>query len=115
MPSRNWKFRIQDILDSIAAVKGYVADMTFDQFVHDQRTIYTVVRRFTIIGEASNHVPDGICSIYQHIPWLEMRDMRNLVVHEYFGVSEKILWDTIHDDLPAIVEPLQHLLAREIG
>ena len=39
--------------------------------------------------------------------------MRNFVVHEYFGVSDRTLWDTIHVDLPGIVEPLQLLLDRE--
>ena len=110
MPSRDWKLRIQDILESIAAVESYVVGMSFEEFVSDQRTIDAVVRRFSIIGEASNHVPEEICLANPHIPWVDMRAMRNFVVHEYFGVSEETLWDTIHDDLPGIVKPLQRLL-----
>jgi len=41
--------------------------------------------------------------------------MRNIIVHEYFGVSEKIVWDTIHEDLPGIVEPLRLLLYATDG
>jgi len=113
MPSRDWKFRIRDILESVSAIVGYTAGMTFEEFVRDQRTIDAVVRRFTIIGEASNHVPERICSENPHIPWSDMRAMRNFVVHEYFGVSEETLWETMHNDLPGIVEPLKNLIARE--
>lgn len=113
MPSRDWKFRIQDILESVGAIEGYAAGMTFEEFVRDQRTIDAVVRRFTIIGEASNHVPERICLENPHVPWADMRAMRNFVVHEYFGVSEETLWDTMHNDLPGIKEPLRNLLARE--
>jgi uncharacterized protein with HEPN domain len=45
------------------------------------------------------------------IPWADMRAMRNVVVHEYFGVTNETLWKTAREDLPAIVEPLRKLLA----
>jgi uncharacterized protein with HEPN domain len=61
MPSRKWKLRIQDILELIDAVQSYVAGMTFEDLIHDRRTVDAVVRRFTIIGEAANHVPEEIC------------------------------------------------------
>ncbi|MBW1981277.1 MAG: DUF86 domain-containing protein [Deltaproteobacteria bacterium] len=112
MPSRDWKFRIKDILDAVEVVTDYVSGMTFEDFVRDQRTIDAVVRRLTIIGEASAHMPEHICRQNPDIPWIDMRAMRNFVVHEYFGVSEDILWDTIHNDLPGIVEPLQRLLTQ---
>ena len=114
MPSRNWRLRIEYILESIAAVQDYVAGMTFEDFVRDRRTIDAVVRRFSVIGEAANHVPEEICHRYPGIPWADMRAMRNFLVHEYFGVSEKALWDTIGEDLPGIVAPLQVLLDEEI-
>jgi uncharacterized protein with HEPN domain len=114
MPSRSWRLRIQDILEAITAVNDYTTGMTFEEFVNDRRTIDAVVRRFTIIGEASNRVPEEICLCHPYIPWEDMRAMRNFVVHEYFGVSEEILWDTIHNDLPGIVEPLNQLLAKMV-
>lgn len=115
MPSRNWRLRIRDILESVGAVQGYAAGMTFEEFARDRRTIDAVVRRFTIIGEAANHVPVEICSRHPEIPWADMRAMRNFVVHEYFGVDEETLWNTIQEDLPGIVEPLQRLLEQEAG
>ena len=110
MPSRSWKLRVRDIVDAVRTILGYVDGMNFDVFVRDQRTMDAVVRRLTIIGEAAARVPELDCEKYRHIPWAEMRAMRNFIVHEYFGISEQILWETIQMDLPAIVGPLEALL-----
>lgn len=110
MPPRDWNFRVQDILDAIAAVQNYTAGMTLEAFIQDRRTVDAVVRNFIVIGEAVVHIPDEICARNPAIPWADMRAMRNFVVHEYFGISERVLWDTIQEDLPGIVEPLRRLL-----
>ncbi len=115
MPSRAWKLRIQGILESVSAIESYVAGKTFDEFALDQKTIDAVVRRFAVIGEAANHVPEDVSLCSAQIPWADMRAMRNFTVHEYFGVSEDILWDTITEDLPGILRPLQQLLGQETG
>jgi uncharacterized protein with HEPN domain len=67
-----------------------------------------VIRNFIVIGEAAYHIPEEICWTNPEIPWSDMRSMRNFVVHEYFGVNYKILWDTIRIDLPPVV-PLETL------
>ncbi|MCK5785825.1 MAG: DUF86 domain-containing protein [Candidatus Sabulitectum sp.] len=100
MPSRNWEFRVQDILDAIDVITEYVEGMTLSSFKNDQRTIDAVVRRLTIIGEASSRVPTTVIKESPNVPWGEMRAMRNFVVHEYFGISVDILWNTIQIDLP---------------
>jgi uncharacterized protein with HEPN domain len=110
VPPRDWRFRIQDILDAIAVVSAYTADMDFEKFKSDRRTVDAVVRNLILIGEAARHIPDEICAKSSMVPWSEMRSMRNLVVHQYFGVSDAILWQTVKQDLPSIVEPLLGLL-----
>ncbi|RPI29814.1 MAG: DUF86 domain-containing protein [Acidobacteria bacterium] len=113
MPRRDWRFRIQDILDAIAAVSAYTADMDFEQFTRDRRTVDAVVRNLILIGEAARHIPDEIGAKCSTLPWSEMRAMRNLVVHQYFGVSDAIVWETVKQDLPSIVQPLLGLLMPE--
>ncbi|MHB8782778.1 MAG: HepT-like ribonuclease domain-containing protein [Desulfobacteria bacterium] len=110
MPHRGWTFRVQDILDAIAAIRAYTETMEFSHFVADRRTVDAVIRNLTVIGEAAARVPDEICSITPDIPWEDMRAMRNFVVHEYFGVNDTILWDTVRRDLPDLEEPLTRLL-----
>ena len=109
MPPRNWLFRINDILDAISAVRKYVAGITYEDFVKDRKTVDAVIRNLIIIGEAAVHIPEEICQTYHLIPWPDMRAMRNFVVHEYFGVSDKILWDTVQIDLPPLVPFLKEI------
>ena len=67
---------------------------------------------FAIIGEAAGHIPETLAKQYPTVPWAVMCGMRNHIVHIYFSVSSRILWDTIQDDLPTIVAPLRQLLAE---
>ena len=115
MPARDWQIRIDDTLDAIESIRLYVADMDVAAFCADQRTIGAVVRNPTIIGEAAMHVPDIVVQAHPEIPWIEMRAVRNIVVHEYFGVSNRILWDTVRLDLPPLVGPLQNLVDNDAG
>jgi uncharacterized protein with HEPN domain len=84
--------------------------MELSTFVADERTLDAVSRCFAIIGEAVTHVPEAIIAAHPEIPWAEMRAMRNIVVHEYFGVTNETLWKTAREDLPAILGPLRKLL-----
>jgi uncharacterized protein with HEPN domain len=109
-PERGWKFRISDILDAIAAIQEYTDGMDLKRFAGDRKTVDAVVRNFTIIGEAAIRISEQKIAENPEIPWRDMSDMRNFVVHEYFGVSNKILWETIQSDLPPLVPLLQKLL-----
>ncbi|MBU0763339.1 MAG: DUF86 domain-containing protein [Bacteroidetes bacterium] len=103
---------MQDILDSIRSIQEYTAGITYQEFIADRKTVDAVIRNFIIIGEAASHVPDEIVHENEAIPWSEMRAMRNFVVHEYFGVSDKILWDTAKHDLSPLPDLLNGLLNR---
>ena len=66
-----------------------------------------------VIGEAAKHIPDEVVVAHPEIPWPEMRAMRNIVVHEYFGVTNETLWKTAREDLPPLSEVLTRLLAKQ--
>ncbi len=112
MSPRDWRLRVQDILDAIGAIQSYTAGMDYPAFVRDRRTVDAVLRNITVIGEAASRIPEAIQAASPVIPWADMRDMRNVVIHEYFGVNRQILWDTIQTDLPPLVPQLQALLNR---
>jgi uncharacterized protein with HEPN domain len=109
-PERGWSLRISDILDAITAIQEYTAGMDLNRFTEDRKTVDAVFRNLTIIGEAATRIPEQVITENQEIPWHDMSDMRNIVVHEYFGVSNKILWETIQSDLPPLVPLLQKML-----
>lgn len=107
MPPRDWKLRVADILDAIGAIQQHTAGMNFETFAADRKTVDAVIRNITVIGEAANCIPSDVTDGAPDVPW---RDMRNVVVHAYFGVNVTILWDTIQTDLPPLVHSLQKLL-----
>ena len=113
MPPRDWAFRVTDVLRAVEAVRYYVDGMDVDAFAKDQRTVDAVVRNLIIIGEVATHMPSAIVRAHPEIPWSDMSAMRNFVVHEYFGVSNRVIWDTVQEDLPSLVAPLQALLHSE--
>lgn len=85
----------------------------FDAFSSDKRTIKAVLYNLAVIGEAARRAPQEVTEKYLRLPWQEMNDMRNVLIHEYFGVDLKIIWETIHHDLPALLPLLEDILSRE--
>jgi uncharacterized protein with HEPN domain len=110
MPPRRWDIRIRDIVASIEKIQKYTENMDANAFLGDSKTVDAVVRNLEVIGEAARHVPDEIVGKHPEIPWREMRDMRNLLSHEYFGVNTDIIWETIQSDLPTLPALLKAIL-----
>ena len=79
-------------------------------FLADPKTIDAVSRCVEIVGEASRFVPDEVTNAHSAVPWRLMRGMRNVIAHEYFGVTSETLWKTVREDLPSIIEPLRAVL-----
>lgn len=109
MSSREWIFRLEDILRAIEKIESYLKGMTLSQFKKNELVIDAVVRNLEIIGEASKHIPPNIRQTYSDIPWEIMYGMRNVLIHEYFGVDTKIVWRTAKGDLPTLQKQLKHI------
>lgn len=107
---RDWRFRVRDILAALRAIDDYVRDMTSTEFAADQRTRDAVVRNLMTMGESIRWIPELILDAHPEIPWRTMRGVRNVVVHEYFGIDDAILWQTVIGDLPPLHEKLEAVL-----
>ncbi len=112
MPRRRWKLRVEDILEAIDKVQRYTQGLDFERFAANSQVIEAVVFNFIVIGEAARHVPPAIISRYDNMPWRIMRGMRNLVVHEYWGVNIRVLWETVQNDLTPLVPMLKKIVAE---
>ena len=108
---RDWRFRVADILAAVEAIGRYTTDMTYEEFVADQRTADAVVRNLMTMGESIRWIPEPILDAHPEVPWRIMRAVRNVVVHEYFGIDARILWETVRGDLPPLVPRLEAVLA----
>lgn len=110
MPTREWMFRILDIVEAIERIETYTNKMDYAQFLDDRMVQDAVIRNLEIIGEAASHVPEEVRKQHSMVPWSEMKVLRNIVAHEYFRVDEEVIWTTIQADLMPVKTYLVKLL-----
>jgi uncharacterized protein with HEPN domain len=107
---RDWRFRVRDILAAVQAIMRYTEDMTRDQFAADPKTMDAVIRNLMTLGESIRWIPEPILDSHPNVPWRTMRAVRNVIVHEYFGIDVDILWETVKRDLPPLLPELEVVL-----
>jgi uncharacterized protein with HEPN domain len=96
---------LRDTLEAIEKAISFVEGMDYGEFSQDDKTIYAVIRALEIIGEATKKIPQDVKDSYKEIPWREIAGMRDILVHDYFGVNLIVVWKAVSEDLPYI-EPL---------
>ena len=97
---RKVEFFLKDILQSISDIEAFVGQMSKDDFLKDRKTQSAVVRQIEIIGEAIKYLPVELKATYLHVPWKEIAGMRDVIIHEYFGVDTDLVWNAIKNDVP---------------
>ena len=101
-PKRTYVDQLRDILTAATHAEQFVADLDLQSFITNPEKVYAVTRALEIIGEAARQIPVSIQDTYPQLPWQEMIGMRNVVIHNYFGVDSEVLWRTVHEDLPPL-------------
>src|SRR6476646_8649010 len=109
MSERDINLLLTDIRDSIQYILEFTKGYDFDLFEKDIKTRYAVERNFEIIGEAASRLPAEFKLSNPQIEWKIIKDFRNFIIHEYFGINTSILWDTIQFRLPDLLEQLKKL------
>ena len=104
--------RLEDILSYAQNIITFVKGMTFDEFVADRRTYYSVAYNITIIGEASNMLTRHFRDTYAELPWRQIVDMRNVMVHGYLQMSDQKIWDTVVIDIPVLQRQVEAYMAN---
>ena len=107
MSKRSWLSFLTDIHICSIKILDYTKDMTRADFFADSKTFDAVIRNLQIIGEAAKKIPPDIRRRYKTVEWKKLAGLRDIVIHDYFGINEDIIWDVITSRMP--------LLAREIG
>ncbi len=87
--------------------------MTASEFKKNKLVVDAVIRNFEIIGEASTHIPHTFRTTHPHVPWKQMTAMRNVLIHEYFGVNLGTVWQTVQTRLPTLKQQLLELPTEE--
>ena len=101
---------LQDIIDAIDAAEQFIAGLDFATFESDRKTIFAVTRAVEIIGEASKQIPAELKEQYPHMPWKDIAGMRDKMIHQYFGINLRVLWNTVNHDLTPLKVAIETML-----
>ncbi len=108
--SRELRLFLEDMRHACEKVIRYAQPLTCEQFVAQEQVFDAVMRNLEIIGEAAKHIPSDIRSQYPAVDWRRIAGLRDVVIHEYFGVDIEIVWDVVTREVPALLEQLQRIL-----
>ena len=93
---------VHDILEAIARVEEITRGKSFAEFEKDWRLQWLVQRAIEIISEASRAIPNDLTDTRTEIPWSRVRGIGNVLRHEYSGLSDRIIWNVVEDELPRL-------------
>jgi len=104
--------RLNHIIDAILEIEQYVANESYNSFIQNSMIQSASIRQLEIIGEASNHLSENITNELTEVEWHEIVGLRNLLIHDYFGIDLKIVWDVIQIDVPNLKRIIQEYNKR---
>ena len=101
---------VKDIFESMQKARAFVEAMDYGAFVNDDKTNFATVKALEIIGEATKQLPEDILARFPEVPWSDMAKMRDKVIHAYFGIDLRIVWDTVTTDIPDVAPTVRRCL-----
>jgi uncharacterized protein with HEPN domain len=109
---RDYFVFFEDILEATHKIRKYTDGMSFQQFCEDEMRIDAVLRNLEVIGEAAGNVSTEIRNTYPQIEWKKIVGLRNILIHEYFGVDLEIVWDIIENNLEKLKFEVEKTLIK---
>lgn len=104
------KVYLDDIVESIEKIEKYTTNISYEKFAEDSLLVDGVIRNLEIIGEAVKNLPAQIKTKYPDIEWKKIAGLRDILIHEYFGVNLEIIWDVVANKVPELKTSIKKIL-----
>ena len=98
--------RLFHIKEAIEEIIAYIHEVGYEEFASNSMMRFASIKQLEIIGEATKHLTKETKSEYPEIQWKEITGLRNVLIHEYFGVDTELVWQIITVDIPELYAEL---------
>jgi uncharacterized protein with HEPN domain len=107
---RDSKIYLEDILEATRKITAYTGSQSKAAFLEDEKTIDAVVRNLEVIGEAVKKLPEDLRAKHSAVEWKKIAGLRDILIHEYFGLDTEIVWDIVQNKVPALDREVRTML-----
>jgi len=101
------------ILDEAKYILSQTKELNKESFLKNDTLQRAFVRSIEIIGEATKNTPNSLKQRYPHIAWRDMAGMRDVLVHDYFGIDYDIVWDVVINKIPSLYQEIEKIIQNE--
>jgi uncharacterized protein with HEPN domain len=108
--NRDDSLYINDILESIKAIETYIDKINYDQFIENRMIYSATIRELEIIGEAASKISQALKERHPDIDYRTIKDFRNVLAHEYFGIDMEIVWSIVSKKIPDLKSQILKML-----
>ena len=105
--------RLVDILDALDWITKTTEGLTEAGFLGNEVLCFAVAQKLTIIGEAATRLDSQLTRFHRTVPWPDIVGLRNILVHEYFGIYWPLVWQTVRDDTPVLRKQIAGILGQD--
>jgi len=104
---------VEHVFERAQKILLFTEGMTENDFMNDEKTQSAVIREFEVIGEAAKRITEDFRRKHNTIPWKLMAGMRDMLIHNYEGVDLFNVWDTIQNNIPALIADLKKIIPNK--
>ncbi|WP_241743339.1 HepT-like ribonuclease domain-containing protein [Anoxybacillus flavithermus] len=101
---------MQDILVAAEKIEKYTQELSYDDFLDNDLISDAVIKNILVIREVTKNIPDEIRQASPHIEWRKMDGMRDMMIHGYFSINYRIVWDVVRNKIPVLKQHVERLL-----